>query len=235
MSHRTRIVLVRLWQIAVLVLAGVCFAALQRTAPTPVAPAQPTLSQLGSRSAEVSQIQRRLSALGYYSGAVDGIFGSGTQRAVRQFQADHGLSVDGIAGVQTLQALGLSAGAAASSRDGDEALLARVISAEARGESYTGQVAVGAVIMNRVAHPSFPDSVAGVVYQPGAFTCMTDGQINEPIADSARRAAADALNGADPTGGAIYYYNPAKTSNAWMWSLPVVAEIGAHRFCSAKE
>ena len=178
-------------------------------------------------------MQQKLKTLGY-DVTTDGIYGAATARAVKQFQSDHGLTSDGIAGVQTLQALGLSGGAVAESRNDDAALLARVISAEARGESYTGQVAVGAVILNRVAHPSFPNTIAGVVYQPGAFTCMTDGQINQPLADSAVRAAQDALNGWDPTGGAIYYYNPAKTSNAWMRSLPVITTIGGHVFCSEK-
>lgn len=111
-------------------------------------------------------------------------------------------------------------------------LLARVISAEARGEPYSGQVAVGAVILNRVEHPSFPNTVAGVVYQPGAFTCMVDGQIDQPVADSAVRAAREALNGADPSGGAIYYFNPSTATSAWIWSRPLIKVIGNHRFCS---
>ena len=111
-------------------------------------------------------------------------------------------------------------------------LLARVISAEARGEPYSGQVAVGAVILNRVEHPSFPNTIAGVVYQPGAFTCMVDGQFNEPVAQSAVRAARDALNGADPSGGAIYYFNPATATSSWIWSRPLILQIGNHRFCA---
>ncbi len=221
-------VLLRAWQIGVLVLIGLCFLTLTDTAQT-----QETLSRVGSRGDEVRAVQQKLKTLGY-DVTTDGIYGAATARAVKQFQSDHGLTSDGIAGVQTLQALGLSGGAVAESRNDDAALLARVISAEARGESYTGQVAVGAVILNRVAHPSFPNTIAGVVYQPGAFTCMTDGQINQPLADSAVRAAQDALNGWDPTGGAIYYYNPAKTSNAWMRSLPVITTIGGHVFCSEK-
>jgi N-acetylmuramoyl-L-alanine amidase len=110
--------------------------------------------------------------------------------------------------------------------------LARIISAEARGEPYIGQVAVGAVVLNRVEHPSFPDSVSGVVYQPGAFTAITDGQINEAITESAYRAAREALNGNDPTGGALYYYNPSKTSNKWIRNRPVITQIGEHLFCS---
>ena len=111
-------------------------------------------------------------------------------------------------------------------------LLARVISAEARGEPYSGQVAVGAVILNRVEHPSFPNTIAGVVYQPGAFTCMVDGQIDQPVAQSAVRAAQEALNGADPSGGAIYYFNPSTATSAWIWSRPLIKVIGNHRFCS---
>ena len=139
----------------------------------------------------------------------------------------------GIVGQLTLAALGISPVSAGQSQNSVE-LLARVISAEARGESYLGQVAVGAVILNRVEHPSFPDTIAGVVYQSGAFTCMTDGQINQPVSESSRRAAQDALNGVDPSGGALYYYNPAKTSNQWMLSLPVITTIGSHVFCSPK-
>ena len=111
-------------------------------------------------------------------------------------------------------------------------LLARIISAEARGESYTGQVAVGAVVLNRVEHPSFPDTISGVIYQKGAFTAVTDGQFDQPIASSAYNAARDALNGWDPSGGAIYYYNPDKTSNKWIRSRPVITRIGNHLFCS---
>lgn len=111
-------------------------------------------------------------------------------------------------------------------------LLAKVISAEARGEPYSGQVAVGAVILNRIGHPSFPDTLSGVIYQPGAFSCITDGQINAPVVDSAKKAAIDATNGSDPSGGAIYYYNPAKTTNSYMLSRPVITVIGDHKFCS---
>jgi len=87
------------------------------------------------------------------------------------------------------------------------------------------------VVLNRVEHPSFPNSLSGVIYQPGAFTAVTDGQFNEPISDSAYKAAKDALNGTDPTGGTLYYYNPDKTSNAWMHARPVIKVIGSHRFC----
>lgn len=235
-SEKTKAISLRLWQILILLLLGLCLASLRSTSPTAWSDVsvQEVLSQAGSRGAEVTQIQRKLQQLGYYSGSADGIFGTATLKAVKQFQKDQGLVADGIVGAKTLRALGLTSGAVAESRAEEAELLAQVISAEARGEPYIGQVAVGAVILNRVEHPSFPDTIAGVVYQSGAFTCMTDGQIHEPTADSARRAAQDVLNGYDPTGGALYYYNPAKTSNAWMHSLPIITTIGAHRFCSGK-
>jgi N-acetylmuramoyl-L-alanine amidase len=189
----------------------------------------------GSSGSVVTTIQTKLRRWGYYSGSVDGIYGSQTVKAVRQFQAKNGLSVDGVAGDATLVALGINAsGSSATSThsNGDVTLLAKVISAEARGEPYAGQVAVGAVILNRIRHPSFPSSVAGVVYEPGAFSCMDDGQINQPVADSAYRAARDAMNGSDPSGGAIYYFNPSTATSSWIWSRPLITIIGKHRFCS---
>ncbi len=192
-----------------------------------------TLSKYGSRGDEVRQIQTRLKELGYNPGTIDGIYGTNTQNAVKSFQRDKGLSADGIAGPKTLKALGITSGSSSSGgyTQNDINLLARIISAEARGESYTGQVAVGAVVLNRVEHPSFPDSIAGVIYQPGAFTAITDGQFNEPVAESSVRAAKEALNGSDPSGGAIYYYNPNKTSNKWIRTRPVIVRIGNHLFC----
>lgn len=187
------------------------------------------LSKQGSRGTEVKNIQKKLKEFGFYSGNIDGIFGSQTKNAVMNFQRQKGLKVDGIVGAKTMQALGLSSGGNYSSNDTE--LLARVISAEARGESYNGQVAVGAVILNRVEHPSFPNTIAGVVYQPGAFTCMTDGQINANVTSSAKRAASDALNGVDPSGGAIYYYNPTTATSKWIRSRPVITTIGNHVFC----
>jgi N-acetylmuramoyl-L-alanine amidase len=189
----------------------------------------------GSSGSVVTTIQTKLRRWGYYSGSVDGIYGSQTVKAVRQFQAKNGLTVDGVAGDATLVALGINAsGSSATSThsNGDVTLLAKVISAEARGEPYAGQVAVGAVILNRIRHPSFPGSVAGVVYEPGAFSCMNDGQINQPVADSAYRAARDAMNGSDPSGGAIYYFNPSTATSSWIWSRPLITVIGKHRFCS---
>lgn len=183
----------------------------------------------GDRGEKVREIQTRLKRWGYYTGNIDGIYGKKTVAAVKYFQRQNGLTVDGICGEQTLAALGISGGSQAG--DNDLYLLARMIAAEARGEPYVGQVAVGAVILNRVRHPSFPNSIAGVIYQPRAFSAIDDGQWQKtPITDSARRAARDALSGWDPTGGAIYYYNPAKTTSKWIYSRPVVTTIGAHVF-----
>ena len=199
--------------------------------------AQAATYRQGSSGEQVRVIQDKLKRWGYYDGAVDGIFGSATAKAVRYFQRTNGLTEDGVVGKDTLAALGMfntgtgtSSGAAA--QDATVNLLARVISAEARGEPYVGQVAVGAVILNRVEHPSFPSTVAGVVYQPGAFTCMVDGQIDQPVAESCVRAAQEALNGSDPSGGAIYYFNPSTATSSWIWSRPLIKVIGNHRFCS---
>lgn len=198
----------------------------------------PTLSKMGSRGEQVRQIQQKLKNWGYYDGDVDGIFGTKTKNAVLYFQRKNGLTADGIAGPATLRAMGIfeegsqQTGGSGAYSENDINLLANIISAEARGEPFEGQVAVGAVVLNRVEHPSFPDTIAGVVYQPGAFTAITDGQINEAVADSARRAAHEALTGADPSGGAIYYFNPDKTDNAWMRTRPVILRIGAHLFCA---
>jgi len=188
------------------------------------------LSKYGSTGSEVKKIQTVLKKLGYYTGSVDGIYGSKTKKAVTSFQKDCGLTADGICGKVTLLYLGLSDNSSGYSNE-DVTLLAKVISAEARGESYEGQVAVGAVILNRVAHPSFPDSISDVVYQNGAFSCVYDSNWYAPVADSAKRAAQDALNGWDPTGGAVYYYNPAKTSDKWIRTRTVVTVIGNHYFC----
>lgn len=188
----------------------------------------------GSQNDEISAIQTKLKEKGYYSGNVDGILGSKTKNAIKDFQRDNGLVVDGIVGPKTLEKLEVTVDKSLLSQNSstDVDLLARVISSEARGEPYTGQVAVGAVILNRMEHPSFPNTLAGVVYQPGAFTCMVDGQINEATAESSKRAAQDAINGWDPSGGAIYYYNPAKSTNQWIFSRPVITVIGKHRFCN---
>lgn len=189
----------------------------------------------GASGATVTEIQTRLKNWGYYSGEVDGMFGSATEKAVKYFQQKNGLTADGVVGAQTLAALGINGGGgdlSVGTQSGDLYLLARVISAEARGEPYTGQVAVGAVVLNRVRHSSFPNSISGVIYQSGAFSCLDDGQFDEPIAESAYRAAQDALNGSDPSGGAIYYFNPATATSKWIWSRPLIVTIGKHRFCS---
>ncbi len=187
----------------------------------------------GSTGSVVRQIQTLLKNQGFYTGSVDGVYGSGTEAAVKKYQKRFGLKVDGVAGPQTLSYMGISSqGSASSSGSGDVALLARLISAEARGEPYVGQVAVGAVVLNRMEHPSFPNTMSGVIYQSGAFTCIDDGQFNEPIASSAYQAARDAMNGWDPSGGAIYYFNPATATSKWIWSRPLITIIGKHRFCS---
>ena len=188
--------------------------------------------QKGSSGSVVTQIQNKLKNWGYYTGEADGVYGSKTEAAVKRFQESNGLTVDGKAGPQTLAALGISAGGAADANSGDVALLARLISAEARGEPYTGQVAVGAVVLNRMKHPSFPNTMSGVIYQAGAFSCMSDGQFNQPVAYSCYQAARDALNGWDPSGGAIYYFNPATATSKWIWSRPTIVVIGKHRFCA---
>lgn len=188
------------------------------------------LSKYGSVSEEVRAIQERLKYLGYDIGAVDGVYGSKTQKAVYRYQRANGLKADGIAGKQTLAMLGIKTNSASVSNSNDINLLAQIINAEARGETFEGQVAVGAVVLNRVNHTSFPGTISGVIFQPGAFTAITDGQWHAGMSDSAYRAAILAYNGWDPTGGAIYYYNPAKTTNSWIYSRPVVAKIGKHVF-----
>lgn len=217
----------------ILVTALTFFSFFVSTGPADSEDSEEILSRYGSRGSEVTKIQTRLKSWGYYNGSVDGVYGAKTMEAVKKFQRKNGLTADGIAGKETLAAIGISSSSGGgSSSQSDINLLARMISAEARGEPYKGQVAVGAVILNRVEHPSFPDTIAGVCYQPGAFTAITDGQFNKSVTDSAYRAARDALNGWDPSGGAIYYYNPSKTSNRWIRSRPVIAQIGAHLFCS---
>lgn len=208
---------------------------------TPADDAVEALVKVGSQGSEVRAVQTRLTELGFFHDKIDGIFGSKTRAAVIAFQKDRGLTQDGIAGKNTLAALGISSGSASNTNgntslggfsSSDIDLLARIISAESRGEPYAGQVAVGAVILNRIEHPSFPNTLAGVIYQPGAFSCLNDGGVNAAVADSAYRAARDAINGQDPSGGAIYYYNPAKATSQWIFSRPVITTIGAHRFCS---
>ena len=193
------------------------------------------LSKYGSTGSEVRTIQDKLKRWGYYDGSVDGIYGSKTVAAVKKFQQKNGLTVDGIAGPKTLSAMGInnssSSGGSTSNNSSNVNLLARAIYGEARGEPYVGQVAVGAVIMNRVKSSSFPNTIAGVIYQRGAFDAVSDGQINSTPDSTAKKAAQDALNGWDPSYGAIYYFNPSTATNKWIWSRPVTVVIGKHRFC----
>ena len=192
------------------------------------------LSKYGSRGSEVSTIQEKLKRWGYYTGNVDGIYGSLTVAAVKKFQQKNGLTVDGIAGTQTLTAMGItssSSGGSSTNNSSNVNLLARVIYGEARGEPYSGQVAVGAVILNRVKSSQFPNTIAGVVYQSGAFDAVADGQVNLTPDSTAKKAAQDALNGWDPSYGAIYYFNPNTATNKWIWSRPLTVTIGKHRFC----
>jgi N-acetylmuramoyl-L-alanine amidase len=185
----------------------------------------------GSSGETVTTIQKKLKAWYYYFGGIDGIYGSQTEAAVKLFQQKNKLAVDGIAGPKTLAAMGISTASAPTTQTNDLNLLARLISAEARGEPYKGQVAVGAVVLNRVKHPSFPNTISGVIYQKGAFTCIDDGQFNKPVVDSAYQAAREAINGSDPSGGAIYYFNPSTATSKWIWSRPLLLVIGKHRFC----
>ena len=193
------------------------------------------LSKYGSRGSEVRTIQEKLKRWGYYKGNVDGIYGSQTTQAVKSFQRKNGLTVDGIAGQNTLRAMGIytssNASSSSSSHSSDVNLLARLIYGEARGEPYTGQVAVGAVVLNRVKSSKFPNTIAGVIYQSGAFDVVADGQINMTPDSTAKKAAADAINGWDPSYGSIYYFNPSTATNKWIWSRPHTITIGKHRFC----
>ena len=192
-------------------------------------------SRRGSSGSEVRKIQEKLKRWGYYSGSVDGIYGSGTESAIKKYLKANGLKADGIAGKATLNAMGISSSNSSSSSGGNNSndlnLLSRVVYSEARGEPYVGQVAVAAIVLNRVSHSSFPNSVAGVVYQSGAFDAVSDGQINLTPDSTARKAAQDAINGWDPTYGCIYYFNPSTATSKWIWSRPQVLTIGKHIFC----
>ena len=195
-----------------------------------------TLKQ-GSSGADVKTMQTKLKRWGYYTGSVDGIFGAKTRAAVVLFQKKNKLTPDGIVGAKTLKALGMSSSNTTTGSqnnttysDADVALLARLIYGEARGESYVGQVAIGAVVMNRIRSSSFPNTLSGVIYQKYAFTAVADGQINLTPNATARKAALDAMNGWDPTYGAIYYYNPATATSAWIFSRQTIITIGNHVF-----
>lgn len=194
------------------------------------------LSKYGSRGAEVTQIQTKLKRWGYYKGNIDGIYGSQTVAAVKWFQSKNGLVVDGIAGKNTLAAMGIyssssSSSSSSNSNSSNLNLLSRLVYGEARGEPYSGQVAVAAVVLNRVKSSSFPNTVSGVIYQSGAFDVVSDGQINLTPDSTAKKAAQDAINGWDPSYGAIYYFNPSTATNKWIWSRPMTVTIGKHRFC----
>lgn len=187
----------------------------------------------GSRGEQVRLVQQKLIAYGYLSGTADGIFGQKTYDAVVWFQRKNGLTVDGQVGPATAAALGITLSttvSATSYRETELEILSRLVNGEARGEPYIGQVAVAAVVLNRVKHPSFPNTISGVVFQTGAFDAVWDGQFDlEPTANAVR-AARDAMNGWDPTGGCIYYYNPSTATNAWIWTRTVQLEIGRHAF-----
>ena len=196
----------------------------------------------GAKGSEVKEVQRRLKQWGYYNGAVDGVFGAGTKKAVIAFQKKNGLTADGVVGKSTYKALGMNSSYSVLENqvpsmsgvngfsEADVYLLARTIYAEGRGEPYTGQVAIGAVIMNRIRSKSFPNTVSGVVYQKNAFTAVSDGQINLTPNDPAMKAARDAINGWDPSGGALYYYNPAVATSAWIFDRQTITVIGKHVF-----
>ncbi|HOG02036.1 MAG TPA: spore cortex-lytic enzyme [Clostridia bacterium] len=193
--------------------------------------------KVGSSGDEVVTLQTKLKRWGYYTGSIDGKFGTQTKKAVVYFQQKNGLVADGVVGPATAKAMGMalstssSGSSGASNSNSDLYLLARCVYGEARGEPYKGQVAVAAVILNRVKSGEFPDSISGVIYQSGAFDAVKDGQVNLTPDETSIKAATDAMNGWDPTNGCLFYYNPATSTNKWMLSLPVTLSIGRHNFC----
>lgn len=201
-----------------------------------------TILEVGSKGSDVVKVQQRLIQYGYMNGTADGRYGEATRNAVLRFQRKNGLTADGRVGAKTAAALGVTlsksggsssaslSSASSSYVSSDHRLLARLVYAEARGESYKGQVAVAAVVLNRVASASFPNTVSGVVYQSGAFSCVSNGSINCTPDDSCIRAALDALNGWDPTGGCLYYYNAKTAADDWIFSRTVQTVIGNHSF-----
>ena len=194
---------------------------------------QSAVLSLGSRGEKVALIQQRLKEWGYYTGEVDGIFGRGTHDAVVRFQRQNDLTVDGQVGRKTAAAIGVSLTGAISAalyQESELSLLARLVNGEARGEPYIGQVAVAAVVLNRVRSDAFPDTISGVIFQPGAFDAVWDGQFDLTPTASCIRAARDAINGWDPTGGCVYYYNPSTATNEWIWTRQVQLTIGRHAF-----
>lgn len=192
--------------------------------------------EVGSSGGDVTRVQQKLIQWGYLTGTADGKYGEKTRSAVTAFQRKNGLAADGRVGPATAAAMGvtLSGGsvtaASASIISADHRLLSKLVYAEARGETYKGQVAVAAVVLNRVASASFPNTISGVIYQAGAFSCVSNGQINNTPDSTAIRAALDALNGWDPTGGCLYYYNPRATGDKWIRTRTVKTVIGNHSF-----
>lgn len=191
----------------------------------------------GSSGDQVIRIQERLSQWGYYNGPLDGYYGYETYRAVQEFQRKNGLNPDGVAGEATLAALGLSAPASApavsrgaAAAHGEVALLAQVIEGEAADEPYLGKVAVGAVIANRTKSASFPHTISGVIFQEHAFESISNGQAYRPVSSESIAAAQAALAGYDPTGGALFFWNPYKPVSPWIWSRPIITQIGNHVF-----
>lgn len=187
----------------------------------------------GSRGSQVSLVQQKLKQYGYYDGAVDGVFGKETYNAVVWFQEKNGLKADGAVGPSTAAALGITLTGTVSAstyQESEVRILARLVSGEARGEPYVGQVAVAAVVLNRVKSPAFPNTISGVIFQTGAFDAVWDGQFDMEPTENSVRAARDALNGWDPTGGCLYYYNPSTATNSWIWTRQVQLTIGKHAF-----
>lgn len=187
----------------------------------------------GSRGSQVSLVQQKLKQYGYYDGAVDGVFGKETYNAVVWFQEKNGLKADGAVGPSTATALGITLTGTVSAstyQESEVRILARLVSGEARGEPYVGQVAVAAVVLNRVKSPAFPNTISGVIFQTGAFDAVWDGQFDMEPTENSIRAARDALNGWDPTGGCLYYYNPSTATNSWIWTRQVQLTIGKHAF-----
>jgi len=218
--------------VALTLMAVACvFSVSAAVSPAPQSAYAAVLKQ-GSKGETVKTLQQKLKNWGYYTGSVDGIYGAKTVAAVKSFQRKNGLTADGIAGAKTLAAMGISSasGSSSSYSSSDVNLLARLIYGEARGESYVGQVAVGAVVMNRIRSSSFPNTMAGVIYQSYAFTAVADGQINLTPDANAKKAAQDAMNGWDPTYGAIYYYNPRTATSQWIFSRKTTVTIGNHVF-----
>ena len=223
---------------SVIISAAICLVAAIIAAFSGLTVARAANIVKGDTTANIKAVQTRLATLGYYTYKVDGIWGSRTKKAVKKFQRDYGLTADGLVGARTEKALTITlAGKTSLSKNTVSSanldLLAKCVYAEARGEPYTGQVAIAAVVLNRVKSSSFPNTVSGVIYQKNAFTCVSDGQINLTPNASAYSAAKDALNGWDPTNGCLYYYNPATATSKWIWSLKVELKIGKHSFARA--